>query len=62
MFVGYSLRVGFEPTYSPLQAGTFSPIELPEHVRPFGRKNRRDACLCEAVVPAAGFEPATYGV
>lgn len=37
MSVGYSLRVGFEPTYSPLQVGTFSPIELPEHVRPCGR-------------------------
>ena len=43
--IGYSLRVGFEPTYSPLQVGTFLPIELPEHM-----------------VPAAGFDPATYGV
>lgn len=36
--IGYSLRAGFEPTYSPLQVGMFLPIELPEHIRPFGRR------------------------
>lgn len=60
--VGYSLRVGFEPTYFPLQVGTFSPIELPEHIRPFGRNNHEMFCLCGAVGPAIGFEPTTYWV
>ena len=46
MFVGYSPRVGFEPTLlHPVKGRSFLPIKLPGHM-----------------VPAAGFEPATYGV